>query len=467
MSESDDLSLCLRCDENFDKNSLVSLLPCKCVFCFPCMIRIQAEATLAKRLLCCNCNELVTSHECYRKKKQDKSKRKRMPADTPQEYELESVEHTQQHPQYDAIGSDVDSVALFERAKDRLEVAQRELATAQKNMTQVREQMRSNGGFEPDSLLYLCVGEDDHVLSAVMEFLTIEDVGRCEMVCRTLKLRAKHCWDRFDEDLLNDTSRRSPSAQDARERVVRYHLASNLARRIGGMGESMSKHLIVDSLDEFGDLIDKRVHDCCEGCDFPEELNFGVFRRDRTNDYELFVRFSRTSDNHSFAEGFLPFEHHDESRLDISLKDMNFSKWPKIVEITRLVKNEDVEECDNLLDECMKELTTTVVAIDKTSSGASLVLAQSNFAGSNSDMDGIDNMGDHGFCWPRGRLSSHSHGALEMMLERGFLGMHRNRNSDAKLGMLFSNRVWTDAEDNERILACEWTLTCAVTLQDS
>jgi hypothetical protein len=136
-----------------------------------------------------------------------------------------------------------------------------------------------------------------------MEFLTIEDAGRCEMACRTLKRRAKHCWDKFDEDILNDPSRRSPSAQDARERVVRYHLASNLARRIGGMGESLSKHLIVSGLDEYGDLIDRRVHDCCEGCDFPEELNFGVFHQDTTNDFELFVRFSQTSDNHLFAEG--------------------------------------------------------------------------------------------------------------------------------------------------------------------
>jgi hypothetical protein len=121
----------------------------------------------------------------------------------------------------------------------------------------------------------------------------------------------------------------------------------------------------------------------------------------------------------------------------------------------------------------MKELTATVVAIDKTSSGATLVIAQSNFAGTNSSMlDGIDNMGDHGYCWPRGGLSSYSHGDLETILERidgSIIYNNRNQASDAKLGMLFQNIVWHDPEDDDRILAveCEWTLNCSYTLQDS
>jgi hypothetical protein len=371
-------------------------------------------------------------------------------------------------------GSDInmDSVALFTRAKDRIDAANRELAMAQKNMDQVRAQMRSNRVTEPDSLLYL----DDHagVLTAVMEFLTVPDVARCERTCRTLQKRAKHCWHKLEEDLnlLNDPSKRSPGARDARERVIRYHTASNLSRRIGGMGDSISKHLIVSGLNQYGGIIDSRVQDCCkgEGCDFPEELNFNVFRRDTTNDYELYVRFSRTSDNYCFAEGFVPFRRQDESNLNIILKDMNFSKWPEIVEITRLVKmHVDGAELNNddLLYECMKELTATVIAIDKTSSEASLVLAQSNFAGTNSGLDGIDNMGDHGFCSPRGGLSCHSHGNIETILKRCVLlgdGVINNRNlaSDAKLGMLFTNVEWTDPQDNDRILAveCQWTLNC-------
>jgi hypothetical protein len=54
---------------------------------------------------------MVVSHECYRKKKMTRFKRKRMPPDAPppqdsddeNELELESVEHCQQHPTFDAM----------------------------------------------------------------------------------------------------------------------------------------------------------------------------------------------------------------------------------------------------------------------------------------------------------------------------------------------------------------------------
>jgi hypothetical protein len=50
-------------------------------------------------------------------------------------------------------------------------------------------------------------------------------------------------------------------------------------------------------------------------------------------------------------------------------------------------------------------------AVDKRSSKASLVIAQSNFA--NKELNnGIDNMDTHGFCWPKGRVSAYSHGNL-------------------------------------------------------
>jgi hypothetical protein len=366
----------------------------------------------------------------------------------------------------------IDSATCFENAKARVEAAQKELAMAQKNMTEVREQMRSNGYYEPDSLLCLSDGEDDNVLSTVMEFLTVEDAGRCEMVCQTLKRRANHYWDKFDENLLSHPSRRSPSARNARERVIRYHLASNLARRIGGMGESISKHVFDCYLNTDDDLDHSRVPDCCEGCDFPEELDFGVLHRDTTDDYELFVRFSRTSDNYSFAEGFLPIRRGDN--LELSLQGMDFSKWPKIVEITRLIKNHNEEEGldnDDLLHECMRELTATVVAIDKTSSRASLVIAQSDFAGTNSRTAGIDNMGDHGFCIPKGELSCHSHGDLETIRQHSIFGdtSYNSRDSHAHLGMLFENVTWNDPTDNGRIIdvECRWTLHCTYTLTGS
>ena len=366
--------------------------------------------------------------------------------------------------------------ALFEGAQDRLKRAQKELHLAEENMAQVRERIRSSGDYEPDSLLFLCDDEDDHVLSAITKYLEIQDVARCEMACRTLIRQAKQCWAKFDEDLLADNpTLRSPSARDARERVVRYHLASSLARHIGSLGDTISRHLIVKDYDPYDDEVtDKRVPDCCNRkgeCGFPDKLNFRVLRKDTTDEYELFVRFSRTNDNYLFAEGFLPFIRSDDTNLKIPLEGMNLSRWPKIVEITRLVETNGQAFADNddLLHECMGELTAVVVAVDKTSFEASLVVAQCDFSvRSRVDDGGIDNMGDHGFCWPRGCLSSRSHGALETLPTMFDNTIHTNRDSDVKLGMLFGTETWTDPKENDRILAveCQWTLDCSYDLRE-
>mmetsp|Transcript_18768 Transcript_18768/g.40658 ORF Transcript_18768/g.40658 Transcript_18768/m.40658 type:complete len:183 (+) Transcript_18768:335-883(+) len=180
--------------------------------------------------------------------------------------------------------------ARFTNADHRLKAAQRELALAQHHMEQVRKQMRAEGNFEPDSLFFLFDGGNEHVLSTVMEYLTIEEAGRCEMVCQTLKRLAKHCWEMLEKRILLTTHR--STAQNARERVIRYYFASTLARQIGGMRESISKHLYDIILDYNEEMLDVRVPDCCEGCDFPDELDFRALHRDSANDFELFVRFS-------------------------------------------------------------------------------------------------------------------------------------------------------------------------------
>jgi hypothetical protein len=124
MNGSDDLSSCRECDESFDKtSSMVTLLPCKCVLCFPCMIRIQAESK-SKRLMCCICNEVVVSHECYRKKKKEQTSSKRkLDNDNNDDDENglvhESVKHCQQHPVFDAIRLYLQSLKAMSR-DDRL-----------------------------------------------------------------------------------------------------------------------------------------------------------------------------------------------------------------------------------------------------------------------------------------------------------------------------------------------------------
>ena len=299
-----------------------------------------------------------------------------------------------------------DATALFSRGRDRLRDAQAELALAERNMEDIRQRIRAGGGVEPDSLLYLCDGEDNDVLSYIMDYLAFEDVGRCEIVCNSLKNQSKHIWGKFDERYLKDhPTRQSPSARDSREKIIQYHLASTLARRIGTLGDSIAKHLIFSHYDRFSGTItitEGRVLDCCRGCDFPD-LDFAPLDRDTANDYEIYLRFSRTDDNKLFAEGFAPPpEREDNYSIKIELQQMDFSGWPDLLEINRhVVLDGDayVKDHHNFLIRCMKELTVIVVAVHKVRCKASLVIAQSNFGdGRSEDGAGIDCMQGHGFC---------------------------------------------------------------------
>ena len=47
-----------------------------------------------------------------------------------------------------------DDDTLFASGIERLHAAQKELELAQKNMKDIRQQIRSRGNYEPDSLLY-------------------------------------------------------------------------------------------------------------------------------------------------------------------------------------------------------------------------------------------------------------------------------------------------------------------------
>jgi hypothetical protein len=212
------------------------------------------------------------------------------------------------------------------------------------------------------------------------------------------------------------------------------------------MGNSISKHIVFQVPDRWNeDLITTREADWCSGCSFPEELNLSIFHEDTVDDYELFVRFSRISDNYPFAEGFLPFMTSGSEVLEIPLHTINLSKWPKLVEITRGVEDEgEGFDGDSLLQTCMRELTTTVVAINKTSSEASLVCTQCNFSDDPARsrelprLYGIDFMGDHAYCWPKGRLPSRPH------------DLDRSEGRAVSLGMQF------ELVNSE----CQWALNC-------
>jgi hypothetical protein len=78
--------------------------------------------------------------------------------------------------------------------QERLRVAKQEVALARQNEEAVREQIRSIGSYEEDSLLYLCDGEGSPLLTHAMSFLDTMDVGRCTLVCRALNHQAVKCW---------------------------------------------------------------------------------------------------------------------------------------------------------------------------------------------------------------------------------------------------------------------------------
>lgn len=351
---------------------------------------------------------------------------------------------------------------LFESGRQRLLAARRELDLAEENMENIRQIIRASGNYEPDSLLHLCDGEDNNILSYIMGYLAVRDIGRCEMVCRTLRLQSGKCWNNLDKMYFKEhPACRSPSTQSSRERVIRYQNASSLAERIGAIGNRISKHLLIFRYEDSTNH--SRVHDCCDGCELPD-LDFSCFSRG-TEDYELFARFSRTSDNTLLAEGFL-LETSFWAQEEFGLSHFNFSSWPQILEVNHLCESingeafADEGENHKVLADCLREITVIVISVHKGTSKASLVAAQSNFGDEPPENGprsyGIDNGGDHGYCWPRGRLSCFSHG--EIVTQNS-----PYRHSDIKLGMSFSLREQSNDPENVK---CIWTLECILSLRD-
>jgi len=98
---------------------------------------------------------------------------------------------------------------------ERLKAAQIELTNALKNMEHIRQQIRNSGDVEPDSLLCLCDKEDNYILSYIMNYLDVDDLGRCELVCNTLNKQAKKVIDKLDGvHIMNYTGKGEPVPKD-------------------------------------------------------------------------------------------------------------------------------------------------------------------------------------------------------------------------------------------------------------
>lgn len=356
---------------------------------------------------------------------------------------------------------------LFTNSMERLKLAQIELALAQMQMEDTRQKIHASGNFEPDSLLFLCDGEDNNILSYIMDYLAVEDVGRCEMVCSILKKQARlHVWGTLDEAMFtNNPTIRSPSAENcSREAVIRYTVASTLAKRIGDMKDLISRHMVVqnDEPNRYTST-DVRIDNECEGCDFPN-LNLNPFRLETSDEYEIFVRFCRTSDNKLLAEGFCPYDI-DASCVyrhmtAIKIRNLDYSEWPKLVELTRLIETSegdrpfDNDHNNNILKVCMRDLTVVVIGVHKGTSEASLAIAQCNFGEEISQWDSIE-------CDPQGQMSEKSHGGVKTRLYIGEMsGYYENVLCNATLGMI-CDRQRTDQESGGILnKECHWKLAC-------
>jgi len=143
---------------------------------------------------------------------------------------------------------------------------------------------------------------------------------------------------------------------------------------------------------------------------------------------------------------------------DVLLEGLDFSTWPELLEISRLVVSQGDEFGREeggpeytLLHNIMRDLTVVIVAVNKLSSEPSLVAANNNFGrdpGARNEDHGIDMMEGHGFCWARRELSTHSHGSFD-----------ENENRK-KLGITYDTRTWTDPNTGEVLRKeCEWKLS--------
>eukprot|EP00984_Skeletonema_dohrnii_P022273 scaffold11405_cov61-Skeletonema_dohrnii-CCMP3373.AAC.1 len=86
----------------------------------------------------------------------------------------------------------------------RLRAAKQEVALARRNEEAAREQIRSIGLYEEDSLLALCDGGGSPLLTHAISFLDERDVGRCAMVCQDLHYAAVKCWENILKMILID-----------------------------------------------------------------------------------------------------------------------------------------------------------------------------------------------------------------------------------------------------------------------
>lgn len=254
-------------------------------------------------------------------------------------------------------------------ARGTIEVADKEVMLA-------REELHKNGEVEFDSLL--SVGNDG--IMAVMRFLFTLEIGRSQFICRTFRdllSQNSSLWESADRSMRN----RSSAVEDARANVVRYHVASKFAERLE---PHVGKHL--------NGICSER----CKGCSaFPSKLLIDP----SPAEYELFVRFSRETTNGRILllEGFVdyrlyntpqPFSKTFPSKLTFNLDTLDLSSWPSMENLFHLNGGDNSTRWMDFVRDALDDLTATVVALERSTSKAHLVVGSADFDWKNEDDNG-------------------------------------------------------------------------------
>lgn len=241
----------------------------------------------------------------------------------------------------------------------------------------IRSEIRERGQTEADSLL--AVGTDG--IAAVLPFLTVLELGRCEITCRAFKmlLQDPAPWSQIEK--YQPVTNRS-SASDARSRIIRYHIASKFAERLESLVE---KH----STGHFNR---------CRACSaFPSKLLIDP----SPAKYELFVRFSketRSGRNRILVlEGFVdyrlynvprPFSKYYPSQLTFNLDTFDLSSWPSMERVFRQNAGENTNGWMNGAKDALLGLTATIVAVERSTSKTHLVVGSADFDHETEDDNG-------------------------------------------------------------------------------
>ena len=255
--------------------------------------------------------------------------------------------------------------------KPKLAEACNDVAKTTGEVVRVRDQYHKRGEVEFDSLLV--VGNDG--IAAILPFLTLLELGRCEITCRTFKVLSQDSahWEYIEKCL--PVIKRS-SASNARTRVVRHHAASKLAERVEPL-----------------------VKDHCFGCMACSEFPSKLLIDPSPADFELFVRFSKDTPSGRILvlEGFVdhrlynvpkPFSTQYPTSLTFNLDAFDLSSWQSMENLFCLNRGKNNAGWRKCVQNALLELTATIIAVERSTSEAHLVVGSSEFDYEDDDING-------------------------------------------------------------------------------